>query len=503
MSAAAFCAFRENRQIRRKQGRHQKLKDERTIYRETEEMTETEAAGTKETEAAAGAEETEAAASADGTGETAQTEEPVNPVQRAPEGAGDSSGCDHDNGNDGKKRRRRNRESGRAAGFSAPSFFEGMAAAVLILVCAALVFYALPVTGSPDSPLSAGSLKKMTTIIRLIDDNFAGDADKKTMADGMYSGIMASLGDKYAAYYTADEMEEIRASQAGKIMGIDVTFTKDASSGYMTIRSVQDGGPAEQAGVKKGDVVTAIDGKDTSKLSTSEIRSLIRDDDKKEAVLTVSRGGDTTDITVKKDYIENTEIVVGGMVKGTKTGYIAISGFTGLTAKEFSAVYDELNDEGMKGLIIDLRDNRGGLVSACVDTLRLFMPKCTLVYEKDKGSEETERTCDGETPIKIPLAVLVNENTASASEMFAGAIQDEDVGVIVGTQTYGKGIEQKTWTLGDGSAVKMTTTHYYTPDHRDINGKGITPDKKVSYDSDSGEDAQFNAAKKIVEEEES
>lgn len=384
--------------------------------------------------------------------------------------------------------------------FSLSSFFLGMAAAVAAVACAVMIYLCLPVIGNTDNPMSPASLKKLSIITSLIDRNYLNDEDEESLTDGMYSGMMNALGDKYAAYYTKDEMEQVKMSQAGKIKGIGITFTMDEDTGYMDVSSVNEGSSAEEAGIQAGDVITAIDGKDTSELSSSKVKSLIQNGDSDSVVLTVLRDEKTSDITVKKTYIDNSQIVVGGMLKDSKIGYIDITSFTGLTADQFSTIYDELNDEGMEGLVIDLRNNLGGLVSACEDTLDLFMPEGTLVYEKDKTGGEKERVCDGKNAIQIPLVVLVNENTASASEIFTGAVQDNGVGIVVGTQTYGKGIEQKTWQLDDGSAVKMTTTHYYTPDHTDINGVGITPDVVVKLDEDADEDTQFNKAVEVLQE---
>ena len=384
--------------------------------------------------------------------------------------------------------------------FSLLSFFLGMAAAVAVAVCAVFIYITLPGIGNTDNPLSPASLKKLSIITALIDQNSLDEGDGESLSDGMYSGVMETLGDKYAAYYTKDEMEEVQMSQAGKIRGIGITFSMDETTGYVRVNSVNKDSTAEKAGIQADDLITAIDGQDTSKLTSSKVKALIQSDDSDSVVLTVQRDGKTSDITVEKSYIDNTQVVVGGMLKDSDIGYIDITSFNSLTADQFSTIYDQLNKDGMKGLIIDLRNNLGGLVSACEGTLDLFMPKGTLVYEQDKTGGEKKRVCDGANAIQIPLVVLVNENTASASEIFTGAVQDNGVGTIVGTQTYGKGIEQKTWKLEDGSAVKMTTTHYYTPNHSDINGVGITPDVTVEYDKDADEDTQFNKAVEVMQE---
>jgi len=222
--------------------------------------------------------------------------------------------------------------------FSLSSFFLGMAAAVAAVACAVMIYLCLPVIGNTDNPMSPASLKKLAIITSLIDRNYLNDEDEESLTDGMYSGMMNALGDKYAAYYTKDEMEQVKMSQAGKIKGIGITFTMDEDTGYMDVSSVNEGSSAEEAGIQAGDVITAIDGKDTSELSSSKVKSLIQNGDSDSVVLTVLRDEKTSDITVKKTYIDNSQIVVGGMLKDSKIGYIDIKSFTGLTADQFSTI---------------------------------------------------------------------------------------------------------------------------------------------------------------------
>ena len=179
-------------------------------------------------------------------------------------------------------------------------------------------------------------------------------------------------------------------------------------------------------------------------------------------------------------------------------GYIRIYRFNGVTEPQFAKAYEELQQQDMRALIIDLRENRGGLVDACCDTLGHILPEGVIVYEVDRNGKERKRECSGETPIGIPLVLLVNENTASASEMFTGAVQDYGIGKVAGTSTYGKGVEQNSYQLSDGSVVKITTTRYYTPAMRDINEVGIEPDVWVEASSES--DTQLEEAIRILKE---
>ena len=181
-----------------------------------------------------------------------------------------------------------------------------------------------------------------------------------------------------------------------------------------------------------------------------------------------------------------------------QVGYIQITEFTGVTASQFQTAYEELTAQGMQKLVIDLRGNPGGLVDSVCDTLSQILPEGVIVYTEDKNGNRSERDCAGESPIDIPLAVLVNEESASASEIFAGAVKDYEIGTIVGTTTYGKGVVQNTFRLSDGSVIRLTIAHYYTPEGNDINGVGITPDVEVEQSEDSETDVQLEKALEVL-----
>lgn len=183
-----------------------------------------------------------------------------------------------------------------------------------------------------------------------------------------------------------------------------------------------------------------------------------------------------------------------------RIGYIQIASFNSLTPEQFAGTWEGLQAKGMEAVIIDLRDNPGGLVASCVDTLSVFMPEGPVVYEKDRDGNEYHRDSTGSSPTDLPLVLLVNKGSASASEIFAGAVQDYEVGTIVGTTTYGKGVEQNSYTLRDGSVVKLTTVHYYTPSRRDINGTGLEPDEEVAYDPEAEVDTQLSRAVELLME---
>jgi carboxyl-terminal processing protease len=389
------------------------------------------------------------------------------------------------------------RESRRAAfaeklnRHSSLSFLAGVLFAVVMMAAAWIVYLYLPFTFSPSKPDSLSAFRKTKQIQRIIERNYLNEIDEQRQTDTMYLGQVAGLGDKYANYYTKEEYEKIRMSNNGQMEGIGIVISQDAESGKIIITDVYEDSPAEKAGVKKDDEITEINAEKVKGKTTTEVVELIQKEDAQEVKLKLSRKGKTLSFSMKKEKIDKS-IVTASMLDD-KIGYIRISSFNKLTPVQFKEGYDKLNEDGMKALILDLRGNPGGLVDSCCDTLRLFMPKGALVYEQDRNGREKHRDCKGKTPIEIPVAVLVNEKSASAAEMFTGAVQDYKVGYVIGTNTYGKGIEQDSYLLSDGSVVKFTVTRYYTPNHNDVNGTGITPDLKVKASKDKDKDAQLDA----------
>lgn len=241
-----------------------------------------------------------------------------------------------------------------------------------------------------------------------------------------------------------------------------------------------------------------IDGQTLEGLSLNDAVGLLKNSENDTVTLSIEREGeaDLIETEVKKEKLA--AIVADGKMLDDKIGYLAISEFTGLTSEQFQKAYQSLQDQGMERLIIDLRGNPGGLVTAVCDTLRQILPEGLIVYTEDKNGKREEYTCDGDTPISIPLVVLVNENTASAAEIFTGAVKDYGIGTIVGTTTFGKGIVQNTFQLSDGSVVKLTIAHYYTPLGNDIHKVGITPDVEVELPDDATSDVQIEKALEVV-----
>ena len=326
-------------------------------------------------------------------------------------------------------------------------------------------------------------VQKIEYLEKMIDQEYLGEVDNDEMAEGVYAGLVYGLGDVYSRYYTADEYAQETASTDGAYAGIGVSIQKNKNGGVQ-IAECYEGGPGAEAGLQTGDVITAINDTDVTDMELSDVVSLIRENKDKTIVLTVFRENEEKSREISVDVTDVELPSVFGEMLDKKTGYIQITQFTGVTPQQYKDMFDELKDKGMERLVIDLRDNPGGLLTSVCDILREILPEGLIVYTEDKYGNREEETCDGKHQLDMPLAVLVNENSASASEIFAGAVQDHGVGTIVGTTTYGKGVVQELRQLSDGSAVKLTVSNYYTPNGNSINKVGIKPDVEVKLASE-------------------
>ena len=349
-------------------------------------------------------------------------------------------------------------------------------------------------------------VQKIEYLEKMIDQEYLGEVDNAEMAEGIYAGLVYGLGDVYSRYYTADEYAQETASTDGAYAGIGVSIQKNKNGGVQ-IAECYEGGPGAEAGLQTGDVITAINDTDVTDMELSDVVSLIRENKDKTIVLTVFRENVEKSREISVDVTDVELPSVFGEMLNKKTGYIQITQFTGVTPQQYKDMFAELKDKGMERLVIDLRDNPGGLLTSVCDILREILPEGLIVYTEDKYGNREEETCDGKHQLDMPLAVLVNENSASASEIFAGAVQDHEVGTIVGTTTYGKGVVQELRQLSDGSAVKLTVSNYYTPNGNSINKVGIKPDVEVKLASEllnkdeitHEEDNQLQKALNVIE----
>ena len=327
------------------------------------------------------------------------------------------------------------------------------------------------------SKLEKRILNKVGTLEEYISNYFLDEIDDDKMADSVYKGVIDGLGDEYAAYYTEEEFKTIQEKNSGVYCGIGAYIDTDKETGLVKIIKPMSGSPIEKAGGKAGDLIYKVDGTDMSGKEISEVQVLIKGEKGTKVVLTLIRDKKTVEVTVTRDEIKE-DTVASTMLPG-KIGYIQVTGFEEVTQTQFKKAVDDLEKQDQKAMIIDLRNNGGGLLDSAVKMLDRLIGKGLVVYSKDKAGHKKEYYAEDSDSFDKPLVILVNGNSASASEVFSGAIQDENVGTLIGTKTFGKGIVQGIFSLDDGSALKMTTAKYYTPKGRNIHKKGLEPDIEV------------------------
>lgn len=357
------------------------------------------------------------------------------------------------------------------------TYVKGVVTGVVLTVLAGGGIKAVQYCRSDEILSDLAFTQKIKYLENMIDEEYLGEISTDKLEEGVYAGLIYGLGDVYSRYYTKDEYEQESVTTEGSYVGIGVAMQKYTAGGIQIVECYK-GSTAEEAGVKVDDVITAINGEDITDTELQDVVSMIKDNEDKDVVLTVQRKGeDTQEITVKVSNVELPSVF--GEMLDENTGYIQITEFKGVTVEQYEKVFADLKEQGMERLVVDLRDNPGGLLNVVCDILRDILPEGLIVYTEDKNGNRSEETCDGKNPLDMPLAVIVNGNSASASEIFAGAVKDYGIGTIVGTTTYGKGVVQSIRQLSDGSAVKLTIANYYTPKGNSINKTGIRPDVEV------------------------
>jgi carboxyl-terminal processing protease len=353
------------------------------------------------------------------------------------------------------------------------------------------------------------SLSKLQEIRTLIDRYYLEDVDDDELEAYTYKGLVAGLGDPYSAYYTKEEYEEVVESNQGIFSGIGAVLQKDTDTGAVQVVRTIKGGPAEKAGVKSGDILYKIEGEEiSSDEDLSSVVSKVKGEEGTTVKLTFLRDGKEMDYDIKRKRIETPTVEYEMLADSI--GYIQITEFDEITVDQFEEAMTALKNKGMKKLVIDLRDNPGGLLTSVVQIADMILPKGMIVYTEDKNGKKEEYKATSEESFDQPIAVLINENSASASEILAGAIQDYKAGTLVGTTSYGKGIVQNIMKLSDGSALKLTISSYYTPNGRNIHKKGIDPDVEVELDEslkdkseiEKEEDNQLQQAIKVLKDDE-
>lgn len=325
---------------------------------------------------------------------------------------------------------------------------------------------------------------KITEIETLVQKYYLNEIDTEQVENYLYKGMIAGLDDAYAAYYTKEEYQSMMDSTNGSYYGIGVEMSQNMTTGIITITRVFEGSPAEEAGLLPGDVIYKVQDTEVTGEDLTKVVSMVKGAEGTTVPISVAREGESDYLTfdVERRTIE-IATVEHRMLDGN-IGYISIASFDDVTVNQFLTALEDLENQGETALIIDLRNNGGGLVSSAGSILDCLLPEGLIVYTEDKYGNREELKSDAENYFDKPLAVLVNGNSASASEIFAGAIKDYGIGTLVGTQTFGKGIVQKVYPLSDGTAVKLTVSKYYTPKGNNIHGIGISPDVEVELDAD-------------------
>lgn len=334
--------------------------------------------------------------------------------------------------------------------------------------------------------------KKLEQIQDIIDKKYLFEEKIDTSEEeaGIYQGFLSGLNDPYAVYYTPDELTSFLDETNGSYCGIGALVSQNVQTGVSTIVRVFEGSPAEEAGILPGDALYKVDGIEVIGMDLSLlVNNYVKGEEGSQLTITVYRenSGEYKDITLTRRPIDVQ--TVSGKMLDEEIGYISVAEFDRVTAEQFKSKIEELQGEGMKRLIIDLRNNPGGEVTTVVSMADYILKDGgrILTVANKKGTEETYDAEDGHS-LEIPMVVLVNGNSASASEVFTGAMKDYGVATIVGTKTFGKGIVQTLMPLSDGSAIKLTTDHYYTPNGNDIHGKGIEPDLEVELDEEAAQE---------------
>lgn len=347
---------------------------------------------------------------------------------------------------------------------------------------------------------------KLGVLQDAIEKYYLEEVDPQQLEEGMYAGLLEALDDPYSVYYTAEELQEIYDKTRGVYYGIGAYIGMDTATGYAVITKLIENTPAWDSDLQPGDLIYKVEGEEVYGMDTSEIVAKIKGEEGTPVTITVARPSGVAyeyiDVTINRAKINSPTVEFKMLENGI--AYIEITEFDDITLDQFNEALAEARGSGMKGLILDLRGNPGGNLTTVVEIAKKILPEGLIVYTEDKYGEREEYRCDGANPLEVPLVVLIDRNSASASEILAGAIKDYGVGTLVGTTTFGKGIVQRIMQLTDGSAIKLTISKYYTPNGYNIHGIGIAPDVEVPYDGElfrnEERDNQLEEATRIMNE---
>lgn len=355
-------------------------------------------------------------------------------------------------------------------------FWKGFGAAFVLL---AVIYFGGQFLAQMNIALPFGmsNTAKIRQIEEMLDTYYVEDYDKELAEELMYTGLVAGVGDPYTYYLSADSLAEQVEKNSGHFVGIGVEIYA-GDDGYIVVSSVTPGGPAEAAGILAEDKITEVDGESITGKTAADVSALVKGEEGTDVTLTIFREstGEVLEKTVTRQDIQVQ--TVSWRMMDDNIGYISITNFRENTYNQFKEALDTLEAEGMEKLVLDLRNNTGGLVKSAHEIGEELLPEGIMVYTMDKAGNREDTLCD-DVYNDVPMVVLVNGNSASAAEILAGAIQDTGRGELIGTTTFGKGLVQRLFTLPDGSGLNVTIQKYYTPNGTSIHGVGITPDYEV------------------------
>ena len=355
-------------------------------------------------------------------------------------------------------------------------------------------------TQASGEGLDYGEIEEKLSLLKgVVDSSFlyGEDIDEEAMADGIYKGFIESLGDPYTVYYTEEEYQELMEGSSGEYVGIGVQMSQDLETKLITVIQVFKGSGAEEAGLKVGDVLSKVNGQDISGEDIDDVVAQIKGGEGTPVTLEVYRESVKDFVTMEVERRSVSVDTVQWQLLEEGLGYIQITEFDQVTYGQFTEALEELKAQGMKKLVLDLRNNPGGLLASCIDVADAFLDQGVIVSTRTRLGDGTSYEADEDVLFDGPMTVLINENSASASEVLTGALKDHDRATVVGTVSYGKGIVQNIIPLGDGTGIKVTTSDYYTPNGASIHGVGITPDIEVEA-GDGEADVQLERAKEAL-----
>jgi len=352
-----------------------------------------------------------------------------------------------------------------------------------------LIYYAL---GFNEQGFS--NLMRFITAYRFIETKYVNDTDDVKLIDGAIDGMVKSLNDPHSKYLSPKMYKTLMEQTEGSFAGIGVVMGMDNEQ-KIHIVGIMENSPGQKAGLQEGDEILAVDGVPVTQMAFDEVAAHVRGQAGTDVVLTIMRDNANQDITITRDNIKLK--TVGHKMLDNNIGYIQIVSFSEDTANEFNEAYNDLKNQGMKALVLDLRNNPGGLLTTCVEIAKKLVPKGEIVSIVDKQGNKETYSSSLEAP-EYPLVVLINKNSASASEILSGAIQDTKTGTIIGNTSYGKGSVQTILPMFEDDAVKLTIAKYYTPSGRSIDGTGITPDIEINLDENATSDTQLDKALEVL-----